>query len=65
MNFNEETTFILGAGASKPYGYPVGAELISNIVENINSDNIMCKDNLPITWQLFTNLVFAFVQCND
>ncbi len=28
----EETVFILGAGASKPYGYPTGQELSDNII---------------------------------
>jgi len=27
------TLFILGAGASKPYGYPTGAELRTDIVK--------------------------------
>lgn len=31
------TLFILGAGASKPYGYPTGAELRSDIVNNFKT----------------------------
>lgn len=32
------TLFILGAGASKPYGYPTGIELRSEIINNFSSD---------------------------
>jgi hypothetical protein len=42
--FREKTLFILGAGASYPYGYPLGKELINEIIKNIESDFIL----LPI-----------------
>jgi hypothetical protein len=38
--FNDNTLFILGAGASTPYGYPLGNELITNIIDSINNDYI-------------------------
>lgn len=42
-----DTVFILGAGASKPYGYPTGKELRSFICSNFTShfNNILCNDN--------------------
>ncbi len=33
----EETIFILGAGASKPYGYPTGAELRKKIINKFRN----------------------------
>lgn len=36
--FQEETLFILGAGASVPYGYPTGAELISAMKRNMDDE---------------------------
>lgn len=33
----EETVFILGAGASKPYGYPTGAELRKKIINEFRN----------------------------
>ena len=38
--FKEETLFILGAGASCPYGYPLGKDLIQDIIHNIKHDEI-------------------------
>lgn len=38
--FKDETLFILGAGADFPYGYPLGADLIANIITNIRKDHI-------------------------
>ena len=35
---DEPTLFILGAGASKPYGFPLGAELRSQIISDFLSD---------------------------
>jgi hypothetical protein len=34
----EPTLFILGAGASKPYGFPIGAELRAEIINNFYND---------------------------
>ena len=31
---NNKTVVVLGAGASKPYGYPIGLELRNQIIEN-------------------------------
>ncbi len=42
--FNKETLFILGAGASYPYGYPIGIELISQIIEDMG-DKILLPTN--------------------
>lgn len=42
--FIENTLFILGAGASFPYGYPLGNNLINEIIKNIENDSIL----LPI-----------------
>lgn len=36
--FEKETVFILGAGASIPYGYPSGVELIKNIIEDMEDE---------------------------
>ncbi len=38
--FTSETTFILGAGASNPYGYPTGKALIEQIIDCIHHDEI-------------------------
>src|SRR5262245_43381468 len=37
--FNENTTIILGAGASMPYGYPSGHRLITDILGLFALDN--------------------------
>jgi len=34
-----EITFILGAGASAPFGFPTGAELVDKIIENLSTDH--------------------------
>ncbi len=39
--FKEKTVFILGAGSSKAYGYPLGKELINSIIENISRDEVL------------------------
>lgn len=35
--FNNKTVLILGAGASRDFGFPVGEELIGNIIDHIKS----------------------------
>jgi hypothetical protein len=45
------TLFILGAGASKPFGYPTGPELRDRIIEDVFSEDIvdalsMCGDDI-------------------
>ncbi len=42
--FNKETLFILGAGASVPYGYPVGTKLITDIITDMG-DKILLPIN--------------------
>lgn len=37
----ERVVFIIGAGGSKPYGYPVGKELIGKIKENLENANFI------------------------
>ena len=32
------TVFIVGAGASKPYGFPIGRELVTLICNNLIND---------------------------
>ena len=39
MEFNCKTLVVLGAGASKPYGYPVGSELKNKIIHSILGNN--------------------------
>lgn len=34
---SEDTTLILGAGASQPYGYPTGMQLRENIINHLDS----------------------------
>ncbi|WP_131784061.1 hypothetical protein [Legionella gresilensis] len=36
--FKEQTLFILGAGASYPYGFPLGKELINCILQDMNDE---------------------------
>ncbi len=36
--FTEETVLVLGAGASQPYGFPLGNTLLREIVDRIRSD---------------------------
>lgn len=38
--FKNETVFILGAGSSKPYDYPLGKELIKEIIDDIKKDSL-------------------------
>ncbi|PJE14250.1 MAG: hypothetical protein CK430_05410 [Legionella sp.] len=38
--FSKSTLFILGAGASLPYGYPTGLNLVKEIINNIDKDEI-------------------------
>ncbi len=41
--FKTKTLFILGAGASVPYGYPVGKDLIKNIIKDMQDDIFIPK----------------------
>ncbi len=38
--FEKETLLILGAGASKPYGFPLGGQLVKDIVTAIRKDSV-------------------------
>ncbi|HAT2047968.1 TPA: hypothetical protein I8685_001266 [Legionella pneumophila] len=40
LMFSKNTLFILGAGASLPYGYPTGLNLVKEIINNIDKDEI-------------------------
>lgn len=40
LMFSKSTLFILGAGASLPYGYPTGLNLVKEIINNIDKDEI-------------------------
>ena len=39
--FDRETLFILGAGASVPYGYPLGWELVEKIIVNMGDEILL------------------------
>ncbi len=38
--FKNKTLFILGAGASHPFGYPLGRQLIKDIIKDIKTDSV-------------------------
>ncbi len=44
--FKENTVFILGAGASMPYGYPSGKKLIADIIGHIERDEIYLPQDM-------------------
>ena len=44
--FEKETLFILGAGASKPYGFPIGNELVQDIIHRIKNDSVFFPYNV-------------------
>lgn len=43
--FRKQTTLILGAGASKPYGFPLGYQLIDDIIHCIKNDTVLFPFN--------------------
>jgi hypothetical protein len=45
--FKKNTLFILGAGASKTYGYPLGISLVNSIIKHIKDDIIWLPEDLP------------------
>lgn len=55
MMFKNETLFILGAGSSKPYGYPLGKELVRDIINNIKNDQILLPRLPKITEKYYWN----------
>ena len=44
LNLNEETVFFLGAGASNPYGFPIGTLLKTHMISNLTNGD--CKNAL-------------------
>lgn len=52
--FKNKTTFILGAGASAPYGYPLGKKLISDIMHAIANDYIFINEYPPKDFDNFS-----------
>jgi hypothetical protein len=46
INFNKKTVFVVGAGASLPYGYPLGADLVDNIIKAAKKINNPLADKL-------------------
>ena len=55
------TVFILGAGASKSYGFPTGAELRKDIIRNCVDRLLYFKNLVPPSYQAqATKFVDAF-----
>jgi hypothetical protein len=53
--FDQETVFILGAGASWHYGYPTGEELVKRVIEKAETlsnqlNEVIAKEDIP--WHL-------------
>ena len=44
-----KTVFVLGAGASKPYGLPVGSELCQSVIKEFEGDTDEKKEFLKLT----------------
>ncbi|KTD66726.1 hypothetical protein Lste_2932 [Legionella steelei] len=69
--FNSETLFILGAGASAPYGYPLGKTLIQNIIDDMEDSIFIPKyssKKSPPFWNksdITHNTLYDFNECND
>jgi hypothetical protein len=64
----EPTVFILGAGASHPYGFPTGAELREQIIGNFVSDfehYLQTSTDRPLPLATWTERVKEFVQKFD
>lgn len=52
------TVFILGAGASKPFGYPIGLELRKIICDNLGDPNLRGFKNNKLRFKLLEELGF-------
>lgn len=63
--FHKKTVLILGAGASKPYGYPIGRELISGIIEIIENDKIFRPNSNTIGDLSFLSQNFTDFSARD
>lgn len=67
--FNTKTLFILGAGASVPYGYPIGKQLIHNIIQDMEDFIFIPKyhtNKAPPYWNKNDkkcNLLYNFSEC--
>lgn len=67
--FNTKTLFILGAGASVPYGYPIGKKLIHNIIEDMEDSIFIPRyqsKNTPPYWNendKKNNVLYDFNSC--
>src|SRR3990167_846598 len=59
--FSEETLFILGAGASWYYGYPLGKDLIHSIIHTISSEHVY----VPLTSEQRARVGFDASSLND
>jgi len=71
--FTTNTLFILGAGASIPYGYPSGRMLVDNIINDITNDDILVpfypssppnKVNFDMS-DIGDNKKYDFAKCSD
>jgi hypothetical protein len=45
---DKDTVFVLGAGASEPYEYPLGEELRTNIVDNLRQNRSKRKEIIDL-----------------
>lgn len=57
----DKTVFILGAGASNPYGYPTGGELREKICKDFTSKNSLFKPG-DIYWETQRSLAQEFTK---
>jgi len=60
---SHNTVLVLGAGASAPYGLPLGRDLVKEIIEGIGTDKLLFKHvraNYPKQWRTFIDrLVYS------
>jgi len=63
--FNTKTLFILGAGASAPYGYPIGKLLIQNIIDDMKDFIFIPKyqSNNSIPYWNKNDKLYKFSEC--
>jgi hypothetical protein len=59
INFNKKTVFVVGAGASLPYGYPLGDDLVEMIIQKCQCfiKNIGAGERLPQYKQLLDLII--------
>jgi hypothetical protein len=59
INFNKKTVFVVGAGASLPYGYPLGDDLVEMIIKKCQYfiKNIGAGERLPQYKQLLDLII--------